>query len=159
MAVWEVRKVSGKGYIFDTALQAFKDLDERGVQDIKLVYGVIHVGKITDFVDIDGLIASGKTKANFTAADVDLLQTSWQGKPLPLGHVYCVTLDDVPPGATAVDSLRKAFEMKIEDRMVMAEKNNMFSGGPSNEARKNVAQSSPAVGGVWGVKRKGPPRT
>ena len=157
MPTWEVRKVTGKGYVNDLPIKAFKDLDKFEIQDMKMAYGVIHVGSLADFVDFDSLIANGKTKNNFTEADLDLIHASWQGKPLPKGHVYCVTMEDAPQGQSVAESLRKAFEMKIEDRVVMADKDNKFAGSVTNEARKNVTQ--PSVGGVWGVKRKTPPRT
>ena len=55
--------------------------------------------------------------------------------------------------------MKKAFQMKIEDRVVQAEGDKMFrAGGGDTEARKNFALGERVEGGVWGSKKKGPPR-
>jgi hypothetical protein len=159
MASYEVRRVSGKGFVFDTPIKAYKDLGEAELQDLKLAHGVNMVGQMIEFVALDDLIAEGKTREQLTPADVDALQTCWKGKPLAPGTVYCVIMDAPEEGGAGMaEAVKKAFEMKIEDRVVMAEDKKHFAAGATQETRKNVAAADKAEGGVWGVRRKGPPR-
>jgi len=159
MPTWEVRRVSGRGFLFDISVAAYKDLDRMGIEDMKLVHKPRAIGEMMEFVNVDHLIASGT--ANHS--DLDALPTTWKGEPLPQGAVYCVVMEwkegTEGKGPASAEAIKKAVQVKIEDKVVQAEGDKLFKAGGANaEARKNLAQSEKMEGGVWGSKRKGPPR-
>jgi len=160
---WEVKRVSGKGFMKDISVAAYKDLDRWQIEDIKTIHKFRYMGDIMEFLSTDHLVEKGKKNgAEFSDEDIDSLETCWEGKPLSVGTVYCYTMPDPESGkeaASSVEGLKKAFQMKVEDKVVQAEGDKLFrAGGATAEARRNVAQSEKSDGGVWGVKRKGPPR-
>jgi len=164
MPKWEVRRVTGRGFLKDLPIAAYEPTKEFGLKELELLHYPRHVGKMEDFVEMDHLLP--KAKGNrLTNEDLESLQTSWEGEPLPVGTVYCVITDfDNQGGAPAegpstASTLKAAFQQKIEDKVVQAQGDRLFkSGGADAEARKNVAQAERSEGGVWGAKRKGPPR-
>ena len=164
MKTWQIRKVTGKGYLFDEAIAAYKDLTDDQADEMKRGYGIVYMGEMMDFINVEALLSSGKSPEGLSDEDLDALRTCWKGNPLPNGMQYCVFVEIDADGketgtqAGAAAAIKKAFEMKIQDRVVMAEGNQRFSTGTSAEARKNVAQTERIEGGVWGVKRKSPPR-
>jgi hypothetical protein len=107
-----------------------------------------------------------KAKANKVSdEDLNALPTSWQGEELATGVVYCVIteFDEKAAGEggapQAGASLKAAFQAKIEDKVVQAQGDRLFkAGGADAEARKNVASAERQEGGVWGARRKAPPR-
>jgi hypothetical protein len=159
MPKWEVRKVTGKGFLKDQPIKTYENLDRFGIEDLKQVHKPRAIGELMQFLVVDHLLEKGKA----TDADYDALETTWEGKPLPLNTIYCVVTDfEGAEGAgkegTTAEAVKKAFQMKIEDRVVQAEGDKLFKAGAAFEARKNVAQADKPEGGVWGVRRKGPPR-
>ena len=116
MPTWEVRKVSGKSFIEDTAIAAYQDLDESGIADLEALHRPAHIGEIEQFVDLPGLAKSGETMAEAIAS----LQTCWNGEPLEAGTVYCVVVEWESDPTAPSKSSAQAF---VEDRMVQAAKN------------------------------------
>jgi hypothetical protein len=127
MPTWEVRQVSGKGFIEDTPIAAYQDLDESGIADLKELHKPAHIGEIEQFVDLSSLKNCGDRSAEDAIAT---LQTSWKGKPLAADTVYCVVVAwENDPTAQASASVQAL----VEDRMVQAAKNR-FSQSPQPAA-------------------------
>lgn len=161
MRKWEVRKVSGKGFLHDTPVRTYDNLEQTEVDTLKRVHNVRYLGEMMDFVNVDHLVARGPS-GNLTEEDVDALPTSWKGEALPQGSVYCLVLDTDELAAAnpagGESAVKRAFQQKIEDKVVLAEGQKLFKAGGVAEAQKNVAQAEKAEGGVWGARRKGPAR-
>jgi len=159
MPKWEVRRVSGYGFLKDTPVVAYRDLTEEAQKTLKETAGVKYVGKLSDFVNLEPLFEKYPSPDDVPENEIAALKTCWDGNVLPAGTAYCViTETEDAAGAGTTESVKKAFAMKIEDRVVSAEGDKKFGHKAEAEARKNVGQGDKAEGGVWGVRRKGPPR-
>jgi hypothetical protein len=152
----------GGGFLKDKPVgEPLRDLDEEGITQLKEKVGVKYIGRLMDFVSIEHLFDKYPSADAVPEREYDLLRTSWEGKPLLDGILYCVVTDDDEGGAPATSAaaaMKKAIAMKIEDKVVAAEGDKLFAAKAAAEARKNVAQMDKAEGGVWGVKRRGPSR-
>src|SRR5262245_57236389 len=161
MRKWEVRKVSGFGFLKDVPMSAFSGLKDDEAEEALTKAGVKHVGKLEEFVDFTPLFAKYPNPESVPDSEISALKTCWKGIPVPPGTFYCVITEtdegDAPP-ATAAEALKKVFVPKIEDKVVAAEGDKMFGDKSAAEARKNVAAGEKVQGGVWGAKRKAPPR-
>ena len=157
MPRWEVRRVSGKGFLEDIPERAFRDLNEEGQKALKRA-GIDYIGQMMDFINPEPLFEKYKSFDDVPEHELGALPTTWQGRPLPHGSLYCVVTEFDDGGGGAAASLKKAVAMKMEDRVVTAEGDKHFAAGASAEARKNVAQGERAEGGVWGVRKRGPAR-
>jgi len=160
MPKWEVRRVTGKGFLQDIAERAYRDLDEEKERMLRMC-NVDYIGKMLDFINVDALAEKYTAQDEIPEQELLSLPTTWKGRPLPVDTLYCVVTDFDEAGgggASVAASLKKAMAMKLEDRVVAAEGDKLFSAGSSAEARKNVAQSERAEGGVWGVRKRGPAR-
>jgi hypothetical protein len=161
---WEVKRVTGKGFLKDTVIQSYGNLDKFQVEDIKLIHKPRAVGTMDELLLMDHLIPKVKA-GNLKDEDLDDVMAGKDGVPFPNNTVYVMISDiveeGVKPAGTGLqsDSMKKAVQQKIEDKVVQAEGDKLFKAGGANaEARKNIAQSEKMEGGVWGSKRKGPPR-
>ena len=148
MPKWEIRRVSGKGFLKDIPVAAYGNLDRQGVEDLKLVHKPRAIAPYMDFLVVDHL--AGKTSVG--AADLDALQTCWEGKPLPVGAVYCAITDfeDSAKDGSSLVSLKKAVQLQVADRVVDASKRNPFSSAGATAARQRLQAQAVSTGGIWG---------
>lgn len=162
---WEIRRVSGFGFLKDIPMSAYSGVkdEEKAEAELKKL-GIKHVGKMEDFVSFQHLFEKYPNAEAVPESEIQQLKTSWQGQVLPPQTVYCVITETEEEGdagsaaPTTAEALKKVFVPKIEDRVVSAEGDKMFADKSVAEARKNVGQGEKMDGGVWGVKRKAPPR-
>ena len=89
MRTWEVRRATGRGFLEDEPVAAYKDLDEDGFEDLKTLHIPRHVGKLEEFLVLGPLL----DKRAPVEEDFATLSACWQGQPLAPGTVYCVILE------------------------------------------------------------------
>jgi len=161
---WEVRRVGPHGFLKDKPVAAYSNVDAEAEQTLRDT-GVKYIGKLTDYVKFDHLFEKYPSYDAVPETELMQLRTTWEGKVLPEGTAYCVIMDwdegdggTAPVDASKPDVLKKVFKAQIEDKVVQAEGDKMFANKAQAEARKNVGQGEKTEGGVWGAKRKAPPR-
>ena len=153
MAKWEIRRVSGYGFLKDTAVAAYKDINEESQKYLR-DNGVKYIGKLDEFINPEPLFEKYGKFDDVPESEIAQLRTTWEGNPLPQGTLYCCVTDFDADPAKAAEQFRKVVQMKIEDRVVAAKGTSPFGNKALSEAHKNVAQAEKTDGGVWGVKRK-----
>jgi hypothetical protein len=152
MPKWEIRRVSGYGFLKDTAVAAYKDINEESQKYLR-DNGVKHIGKLEEFISPEHLFEKYRHFDDVPENEIAALRTTWQGIPLPAGTAYCVVTDFDADPAVAAEQFKKVVQT-IGDRVVAAKQDTMFGNKALSEAHKNVAQAEKTDGGVWGVKRK-----
>ena len=89
MITFEVREVSGNGFLDDPVVAAYQNVDDAGLEDIKALYGPRHIGGFEEFLPLEGINGVEPITEQALAA----LQPCWQGEVLPMGTIYGVIED------------------------------------------------------------------
>jgi hypothetical protein len=149
---WFLRVASGKGIGHDKDISVYQELSASELEKLtKEVDG--RIGAIQDFLaktDLEKLAG----KPDLGDKDVNSVPTSWKGTAIKGGQRYVIVDDPDKPAGEAVTALLK--ESLGGDRVVRVKSNLAFS--TNQQVMRHIGENKAPEGGIWGVKRQGPPR-
>lgn len=134
MAIWEIRKVSGQGFLNDDPIAAYQDLDATAIEDLKVLHEPLYTGRIEEFVSLSSVKKSSSPERELT-----LVPTCWEGRILPVGTIYCVIVDWEKQSAPQLNSLG-SLGLSPSDRMVQV-RSNQFQNNARRSSQKGAFSS------------------